>query len=286
MAVNPMQRKARNSFLLGMLIMLVIGAIVAVILFMQILQLQKKEQDRTANSTKVYVLTQDVKSGEEITSIKEANIETIVSPTSLIKPGDLEENTIAKIDLPKGAFLTKDMITSSEEKTSDDLRIEEYNMILLPSDLSVNDFIDVRLRFSNGQNYIVLSKKRVLQSTQNTVFLQLTEEEILTMSNAIVESYISGGSLLEAVKYETPGIQKASTPTYNVSPDVYNLITTNPNIKNDAIQALNARYRTDRRGEVQSIINQTMDATEKVESGVEEQIQKQQIERSRYIDGL
>lgn len=286
MAVNPMQRKARNSFLLGMLIMLVIGAIVGTILYMQIMKLKQAEQQRVANSTDIYVLTEDVKSGAEITGLKKVSIESKIATSDIATPSDLDEYPVAKIDIPKGAFLSKSMITTAEEKTTKDLRIEEFNMILLPSDLAENDFVDIRLRLSNGQNYIVLAKKRILQASQNTIFLKLTEEEILTMSNAIVESYISSGSLLEAVKYETAGIQEAATPTYNVSQAVYNLIQTNPNIVENAKSALNARYRTDRRQEVETILSQSLEGAEAVQSGVDEQIQKQQIERAKYVDGL
>ena len=41
MATNPMQRKARNSFLLGMLVMLLITGIVIAILFMQLMNKTK-----------------------------------------------------------------------------------------------------------------------------------------------------------------------------------------------------------------------------------------------------
>ena len=44
MATNPMQRKARNSFLLGMLLMLVISGAIIALLFMQLINKNKKEQ--------------------------------------------------------------------------------------------------------------------------------------------------------------------------------------------------------------------------------------------------
>ena len=45
MATNPMQRKARNSFLLGMLVMLLILGIVIALLFMQLMNKVKKEKE-------------------------------------------------------------------------------------------------------------------------------------------------------------------------------------------------------------------------------------------------
>ena len=44
MATNPMQRKARNSFLLGMLVMLIITGIIIAILFIQLTNIKKAEK--------------------------------------------------------------------------------------------------------------------------------------------------------------------------------------------------------------------------------------------------
>ena len=46
MASNPMQRKARNSFLLGMVVMLLITGVIIGFLFMQLMNKNKKEKER------------------------------------------------------------------------------------------------------------------------------------------------------------------------------------------------------------------------------------------------
>ena len=68
MATNPMQRKARNSFLLGMLVMLLISGIVIALLFMQLLNRIQADNEELANSVNAYVLNQDVRSGQVITT--------------------------------------------------------------------------------------------------------------------------------------------------------------------------------------------------------------------------
>ena len=68
MATNPMQRKARNSFLLGMLLMLLIASLVIGLLFMKLMEFNKKEQEEKKASVKAYVLNQDVSSGQIITT--------------------------------------------------------------------------------------------------------------------------------------------------------------------------------------------------------------------------
>ena len=68
MATNPMQRKARNSFLLGMLVMVLISGVVIAFLFIQLMNKNKKEQEELKASVKAYVLNKDVSSGQVITT--------------------------------------------------------------------------------------------------------------------------------------------------------------------------------------------------------------------------
>ncbi len=66
MATNPMQRKARNSFLLGMLTMLIISGIIIAFLFIQLTNIKKAEKEEKLSMVTVYTLNRDVDSGEEV----------------------------------------------------------------------------------------------------------------------------------------------------------------------------------------------------------------------------
>ena len=72
MASNPMQRQARNYFLLGMVITLLIAGAVVALLFMQIKKLREQNSVYENNISMVYVLNQDVKLPEKF--IKPENI--------------------------------------------------------------------------------------------------------------------------------------------------------------------------------------------------------------------
>ena len=56
MASNPMQRQARNSFVLGMVLTLIIAAIIVALMFMQIKKLNEKIKADQAATKSVYVL--------------------------------------------------------------------------------------------------------------------------------------------------------------------------------------------------------------------------------------
>lgn len=289
MAVNPMQRKARQSFLLGMVVMLVIAAIVVALLFMQIMKLKDAENATAAASKTVAVLKNNIKSGQTITSadLTTKSLVTDLAQSEIATASSLTENTIAKIDIGKGSILTQSMIVEQDESVTDSLRVQEYNMLTLPTDLQTNDYVDIRLILPNGQDYIVVARKRVIQSSENTIFLKMSEDEIVTMSNAIVESYITEGSQLYADKYVDPGIQVAATPTYTVSREVLNLVETNANITAEARNALYTRYKSERRNEINTVVSANMDDYQsKVQDGFDTQIKKAQEERSRYIETL
>ena len=259
MATNPMQRKARNSFILGVLVTFVIMAMIVALLLVQLKKMKEAEEERIANTVKVCVLKFDVVSGQIITgdmiTTKEVDKSTVPTngtsnmtnlsnyfledksgnpvvtsegKTYLQRDGQnielkSEESTgyyyievnrqkeyvelstpplLAKIDMKANTVITSSMLVKSDEKTTNDLRIQEYNMLQLASQIEPDDYIDIRFRLPSGLDYIVVSKKKVEipqiegVDSVNTIWLKLTEDEILAMSNAIVENYIVEGSLL------------------------------------------------------------------------------------------
>ena len=333
MATNPMQKKSRISFMLGMLLMLIIAALVVAFLYMKIRSQQEEIQKYKTSTTSVYILNQDVKSGQVLepsmftlkqvsrTTIPANATTDIVSTLSsyslatkdgmaiyynpgvagntenptyyFIQIGEerkpiyitdsqgktvlasnlstsdkafyfaganntqkteieiSEEAVAAKVDMNANTVITGSLITRTNEVVSNDLRKVEYNVINLPVDLAPNEYIDVRLTLPNGQNYIVVSKKRVsipavdAQYLSDTIQMNLTEEEILTLSCAIYENYKMKGSKLEAVRYTDAGLQTAATKTYQPNDFVYTLIHNDPNVVNTAIKNIKERAMKD-----------------------------------------
>lgn len=295
MALNPMQRKARNSFLLGMFSAIVVAGLIIAILFMQLIKLKEEEQEKEATITTAIVLTSDVKSGGQITFevIKEVDTFVEATPSNAITMDMIEENTIAKIALTSGTILTEEMIETTENKTENDLRLQEYNMLILPSYLEVGDYVDIRLTLPTGQDYIVVSKKEVKQTSETsptTLWLEMSEAEILTMSNAIVEAYTMKGSNLYATLYVEPGLQEQASITYPVSVEISKLIERDPNITQTAREAIWAKYNAvieERTGTLTNVLSQyEAERTQNIEEKVTIQIEKQQAERQQYLDSL
>ena len=215
MASNPMQRQKRVSFLLGMLVMLIIAAIVIALLFMQLINLKKEQDALEAAKRVVYVVSEDISSGSgvqisaiegdtsRIPNIQQEEADGAVVPENVATSSDFysdegltqpRSDIVAKIDLKAGTILTKDMLTTSSEQVTNDLRRQEYNMLSLPTDLVDGDFVDVRIRFGNGQDYIVVAKKQVTipeiagAPAEGVITINLSEDETISMSSAIIET--------------------------------------------------------------------------------------------------
>ena len=359
MATNPMQRKARNSFLLGMLVMLLISGIIIALLFMQLMSKIQEENEELSNSVKAYVLNQNVKSGQVITTdmltLQTVN-RTLVpsnatSDISLIenyalqdKEGndiytkytnnephlyitidgneyevEQEEQTenyfitrnnnkeylelnsvplVAKVNMNANTLITTELLSKGDNVVQDDVRKQEYNMVVLPIDLTTGDYIDIRLMLPSGQDYIVVSKKEVEipliggVDSEDTIWVNLSEDEILHMSCAIIDAYQINGAKLYATKYTEPGMQAAATPTYPINESTSRLLENDPNILERAMQELSARYRdnnsaTLRNEYINSAINAQGDQTQtNIQTNMQESITNSQNSRREYLDSL
>ena len=288
MATNPMQKKARNSMLVGIIVGLLIGCVGIAFFFMQATNYKKQIDTAQANTRQAYVLKNDIKSGTNITLDDLVQVSALkdVIPTDYVTLEDITENTIAKLDLTRGLVLSKAMIQESDAKVTADLREQQYNMIVLPQYLEQDSYIDIRLTLPNGQDYIVVSKKRIKQITEDTIWIDMYEQESLVMSNAIVEAYMMPGSKLYATTYVEPGIQANATPTFVPRAEVINLMNSDPNIVAEARQELAARYSSLMVRREQDINAVGEDARSNLETNMEQEITRSKEARKEYMDSL
>lgn len=201
---------------------------------------------------------------------------------------------VAKVTMAPNTVLTNTLVAKSTERVTADLRRQEYSVILITSQIATGDYIDIRLRMPDGTDYIVASHKEVEipvigeMDSPNTISIQVTEDEIVTISNAIVESYMMLGSMLYATRYVEPGLQEEATPTYLPSQKVKTLIDQNPNVTEVAKRELNNRYTNGtNRNNINDVLNQhAEDAADNVTDRTEEEITLIQDERQQYLDSL
>lgn len=293
MATNPMQKKARTSFLLGVLVTLIIAMIIIALLFVQLNKLQEEKKTLEATYKTVVSVKSDIKSGEALSDkIETKRIAGDAVPTDAVTMAQVTEDMIAKVNLAKGTVLSKSVIATTENLTTADVREQQYNMILLPEQLEEEDYIDIRLMLPSGQDYIVVSKKCIKRQAEETIWIDMSEDEILTMSNAIVEAYKISGAKMYATKYVDAGNQAKATPTYPVSREVLELINNDPNIIETAKQGLWRRYNEAQQNQRNNVLNPTLDSIDaqtkqsNLETNLNDEITKTKETRKDYIDGM
>ncbi|WP_410768605.1 SAF domain-containing protein [Fontibacillus sp. BL9] len=149
---------------------------------------------------------------------------------------------ILKLGLPPNTLLTGTLLYE-EEPTPADLRYREMGFIQLPGALGEKDIVDIRIQFPTGQDYILMSKKKVESLLSGTVTMTMNEAEILSLSSAIVDAYIHKASIY-ALLYVEPSLQAKAIPTYPANDAVLQLIKKDPNIIKRAEHALNESARS------------------------------------------
>ena len=252
-----------------------------------------------SNTKTIFTLSSDVKSGETITEdmLVSTSVLAQIDVNNYITSGDFydEEGNqielVAKTDLTGGAPVLKDTVTTGDNVLTDDQRIMEFNMIVLPSELENGDFIDVRFSLPDGTTYVVLSKKYVEQTTATGVWMKLTEEEILMINSAIVEAYQITGARLYAVQYTEPGLQESAVETYSPSESVITLIYNDANIVEEARNELTSKLVTNYNSQRENINNYTTnmdteDRASNVESGNEQENELISTARDEFVSAL
>ncbi|MEC0090910.1 CpaB family protein [Paenibacillus macquariensis] len=210
----------------------------------QIDEAEKRLKDQNAAKKRVVVTSKEMKAGESLTKM---DLKVIELPEKDV-PENMNEGIedllgkVIKIDAGVNTPLISSMLFE-EGVTSQDLRIQEYNVLQLPTQLKKGQFVDVRIMFPTGQDFTVLSKKKVKDLFGTTVWHEVNEFEILAMQSAIVDAYIHGAKLYE-ITYVDPFMQDKSIPNYPINLNVLDLIQLDPNILEKAKKSMDTWGRT------------------------------------------
>lgn len=189
----------------------------------------------------VYEALYDIEAGQLLTEDLLVYHEVITEQISDLYMEKEDLGQYALISIPKGSYIQKSMLFS--EDMEDKLREVEVQVIQLSKNLNHNDYVDVRIFYPNGENYILLSRKALKIEEDLGAYLWLDEKEILLLSSAVVDAYLYEGAYLYTTKYIEPSVQSASIVTYVPSLSILNLIKENPNIIEEAKEGLKDNVR-------------------------------------------
>lgn len=211
-----------------------------------------EELQDNGDTISVIQLVQSMEAGE---IIREKDIIQVRIPENNQKENIFQKSKIIgnrlKLSLSENTILTSEMVYMGEA-ISEDLRLHYFPFVQLTEKLQKGDFIDIRISFLNGVDFVLLSKKKIedisiqdgIEGTSKGVWIEVTEEEILRLSSALVDNYLNEESVIYGIEYvlET---QKAAIVNYPVNKVVERLIEEDPNIVAKAEKHIISNLRND-----------------------------------------
>ena len=184
-----------------------------------------------------FVLTRDVPAGEELTADM-IRVQRVQSAENLSDVQSFTEEDLLgkrlKVSFTKGAALSTDVVYEGAPVADDERRVE-LRQVDLPQTLRENEYVDVRIAFPNGEDYLVVGHKRVYRMIRDdegevlALQLRLLEEELLRYQAACVDAKMYEDTGLYAVQY-TGEFQPAAQVYYPVNRAVFRLLQWDPNI--------------------------------------------------------
>ncbi len=133
-----------------------------------------------------------------------------------------------RIDLGRGTYLTEGML--AEAVPAPDERELRYDCIRSGSDVVPGSVIDVRIRYADGTDYIILSGKTVYGVGEEGLLLHVGEEELLLMDGAVTDTACFEDSCIYAAAYVENEFQRRAVVNYVPSQSGIDLIMDDPNI--------------------------------------------------------
>ena len=245
-------RKNKTKTLIKVVIAMIIVLAVAVAgIFYLKIQLDKYDialteayDELDSKQKTVYVANRDISGGEILTEGDNVILQTISSNLEVENYVSLDElGSTCIVSIPAGTPIM-DVMVKNEEITKDS-RDYEISVVNLMTDQQENDYVDIRIMFPNGEDMVVLPKKKVENlNLESCVFnTHLNEEEIQRMASATIDAYSISGTYLYTTRYVEENIQDEAIPTYVVRQETLEVIHQSPNVLTNAQYTLNKEAR-------------------------------------------
>ena len=224
-------------------------------------QISELNTEITSNKAYVYTALSDIQKGDVLVeglNVIESEHYLSLSADAFITYDDLGK--IAMVDIAQGSPILTGVVTDNDVNA--DTREVEIKTVELMSNLSDDDYVDIRIVFPSGADFVVLPKLKVkdLNFEENVFFTRLSESQIITLTSATVDAFLVSGTRLYMTKYIEPALQEASIPNYPVSPIALNLIADNPNVVDIAVETLSVQTRNELMSSVNGLPEEVYDA--------------------------
>lgn len=176
----------------------------------------------------VCVLSNDVKVGWQLTNEDIKVVEGVFKEGADFGHISDYVGMYMKTDAECGTVLNG-CIVEEMKGPGDDLSTYYIDYISIPASMTKESVFDIRLRFPNGEDYLVAENKKFVFCDEEGFFVDLTSREALVLSSAKVDCDIYNGAKLYAVFYKE-NFKDDKILTYPVNTYVFKLGQWEPNL--------------------------------------------------------
>ena len=208
-----------------------------------------------------------------------------------------------KVPMTAGSVITIDCIY--EEVVSEDMRFYDVIVDVVPIGLEAGSFVDIRIKFGTGADFVGISHRRVAEVNENVLKLVLTENDIHMLSSMTVDNIVFNqnftatydvnndgkvnendrldpiGSYIYAVEYVMGGVQDKAGEYYSPSPLVQGIMAKDPNIMNMELSANDLALK---RKLIEAGLQDTTTTAEKIRNEVTDAIKEGQKAYEKRVE--
>jgi len=196
--------------------------------------------------TEVWTVNTEVSAGSAVR--EEELVKQTIPVSSVTEEYVMEKENIIgryyKVDIAPGVSITKSLLM--EDKMENITYERDMTFAYLPLGLKVGDYVDVRIVFPYGEEFIVFKHERVRQINKenNTIKLVLDEAGLMLWTSVLKDMalYNSKGMGVYLTKYIEPGITEEATAYYPVRKEMEGVVNLSPNIS-DKTRCVNSVLR-------------------------------------------
>lgn len=263
-----MKNKTKSKVIIILSVLLVITIGTAAFLFTTLKKTNEMKAamqvEMDANKQTVFVAIADIAKGSvlscegENANIIASNIYSGLESNRYLSIDEMGSTAI--VDIAAGDPIMKNMAIPL--MINHDTREYEVGATMIMVNQENNDVVDVRITYPNGEDYVVLSKKQIMNLIKdNCIYdLFLSEDEILRYVSAMVDAYSITGCRLYTTRYVESNIQNDAIPNYLVRAETIDLIQSDPNIVETAAMTLNRQARENLEQRLAGITEEQLDA--------------------------
>lgn len=176
----------------------------------------------------VYMAKSDLKQGSVLKKSDFVLVEGVFHSDVKLPEISALAGKILKADLKKGEILGENILGQPSDN-GENIRTYYIDYMNIPANYENVAEFDIRIRFPNGEDYLVAKKKNIKSRDEVGVYIDFSLEEALLMSSAWVDGTIYEGTKIYAAYY-VDGFYESGSETYPANEYVCELGGWEPNL--------------------------------------------------------